>query len=218
MTICNEVGYLIANGKRVATLRCGEEAGHTLERPANHRLMQPIPGTPHVARLEWEEPAREIVDDWPERYDADEKHDVEVPMLSDKQVAALEGDYFDAWRSSETAREQLAELNEAAARLAETVRVSRVKPHDDVVAALERANATIRRLRRAVMVEAHDDEHARAVLAAEHDVEVPMLSTREFAALVQPPEEEPADLAEFDAAIARGAHVDRMIDGRREGD
>jgi len=124
MTICNEVGYLIVNGKRVATLRCGEEAGHALERPANHRLMQPTPGTPHVARLEWEEPAREIVDDWPERYDADEKHDVEVPMLS----------------------------------------------------------------------------------------------TRDLAALVQPPEEEPADAAEIDAAIARGAHVDRMIDGRREGD
>ena len=125
---CNEVGYLIANGKRVATLRCGEEAGHALERPANHRLMQPIPGTPHVARLEWEEPAREVVDDWPERYDADEKHDVEVPMLS----------------------------------------------------------------------------------------------TREFAALVQPPDEEPADLAEFDAllaqVVAETALVDRMIDGRREGD
>jgi len=121
MTICNEVGYLIANGKRVATLRCGEEAGHTAADPD---LPSFLPGTPHVARLEWEEPAREVVDDWPERYDADEKHDVEVPMLS----------------------------------------------------------------------------------------------TREFAALVQPPEEEPADLAEFDAAIARGAHVDRMIDGRREGD
>ena len=199
MTICNEVGYLIANGKRVATLRCGEEAGHALERPANHRLMQPVPGTPHVARLEWEEPAREIVDDWPERYDADEKHDVEVPMLSDKQVAALEGDYFDAWRSSETAREQLAELNEAAARLAETVRVSRVKPHDDVVAALERANATIRRLRRAAMVEAHDDEHARA-----EQVRAVMPDQNDADALL--------------ASIARESHVDRMIDGRREGD
>ena len=201
---CNEVGYLIANGKRVATLRCGKEEGHALERyvPEQPRFGLPEttePGTPHVARLEWEEPAREVVDDWPERYDADEKHDVEVPMLSDKQVAALEGDYFDAWRSSETAREQLAELNEAAARLAETVRVSRVKPHDDVVAALERANATIRRLRRAAMVEAHDDEHARA----------------EQVRAVMPDQN---DLAEFDAAIARSAHVDRMIDGRREGD
>jgi len=173
MTICNEVGYLIANGKRVATLRCGEEAGHTLERPANHRLMQPIPGTPHVARLEWEEPAREIVDDWPERYDADEKHDVEVPMLDPGTLGRIS---TRLGIESRLAQEDFDDAHDEALL---------IDPPDAGAEMLARANATIRRLRRAVMRLSPDEEEFDALLAQ---------------------------------VVAETAHVDRMIDGRREGD
>jgi hypothetical protein len=83
---CLEVGYLMVGGKRVATLRCEEPAGHAAPDPD---LPSFLPGTPHRAAFTWQDDAPEIADDWPERYDLDETFEVDVPMLDAETLAEI---------------------------------------------------------------------------------------------------------------------------------
>ena len=90
---CPVTGYLIVDGRRVAAVRCDLEAGHDGTRfvcPCGCAipLTEPQYGTPHRHAFEWEDDEQRLAD-LPGLYDPAEVPDVEVPELSDDEVAAI---------------------------------------------------------------------------------------------------------------------------------
>lgn len=90
---CLAVGELLVDGRRKAWLRCALPAGHERgrEHPAAPRFGLPEHverGTPHAVTFEWEDDEALRVD-WPEGYDPAEPFDVDVPLLSDDELAAI---------------------------------------------------------------------------------------------------------------------------------
>lgn len=119
---CPAVGALIIDGKRRGWLRCSLDAGHDAERPVVRGVTIPEltmpagyqlesvdvlvriePGTPHRAVFEWADDEA-LRDDWPEAYDPDEQHDVEVDVLSAEALDEIaRGEHDD--RAVDAARE-----------------------------------------------------------------------------------------------------------------
>lgn len=96
---CNAVGDLVVGGHKVGLVRCILTPGHNEPRevwPDPHTIItgdehglhpaptvEPIvlPGTPHVARLEWEDEPT-LAQSWPDALDLDEQFDVDVDVTT----------------------------------------------------------------------------------------------------------------------------------------
>lgn len=92
---CRAVGALVVDGVRKAWLRCALPAGHDAPLVCDGDSVgipphkpHTAPGTPHAVTFSWADDEA-MRDDWPEAYDPAEPIDVDVPMLSDDELAAI---------------------------------------------------------------------------------------------------------------------------------